>query len=354
MNCSWHPPNPNRSRQLSRRLRIALLVSSAWLLGGAAAWAQSLKIATLVPEGSMWDKAIRRMGSEWKDSTGGRVSLVLYPNGVAGDEAETFKKMRIGQLHGAFASASGLGAIDSAFNLFGIPMFLRSDEELQRILTELGPLFERRLRERGYVLLHWGHAGWLRVFSTAPVQRYEDFERLKFFVWGQGNKLSDWFEARGFRSVILPVTEVATGLQTGLVESLPVTPLAALSFQWFRSAPYMFDYRFAPLVGATVLTEKAWARVAEEDRAKLLEAGGRAGETLFRDVPGQEEGALAEMQKRGLTLTRSTSDDDLKKWEELAAYLEECYRKDSVPEEVFAEVARVLREFRAGDPGGGR
>jgi TRAP-type C4-dicarboxylate transport system substrate-binding protein len=278
---------------------------------------------------------------------------VLYPNGVAGDEAEIFKKIRIGQLHGAFVSTSGLGVIDPAFNLFGIPMFLRSDDEMRAVIDETGPFFAERLRERGYVLVHWGFAGWLRVFSTEPVKTFEDFKKLKFFVWGEGNQLAKWFEDRGFKSVILPATEVATGLQTGLVQSLPATPLTALSFQWFRSAPYMFDERFAPLVGATIVSQKVWDKISEADRAKLLESGKRAQETLFRDVPGQETEALAEMKKRGLTPT-SPNGADMKKWEELADYLEERFREESVPAEAYDAVAKVLRRLRGGDGGGGR
>jgi TRAP-type C4-dicarboxylate transport system substrate-binding protein len=350
MSCSF-PRNPEPHGRSGGRLLRALLSVLAGLLAGALPAAQTLKIATVVPEGSVWDKALRRMGAEWKDATGGRCGLTLYPSGVAGDESEIFKKIKIGQIQGAFVSASGLGSFDPAFNLFGIPMYLRSDQELAAVVAEAGPFFEQRLAERGYVLVHWGFAGWLRIFSTRPVRSFEDFKGLKFFVWGQGNQLAEWFEARGFRSVILPSTEVATGLQTGLVESLPATPLTALSFQWFRSAPYMFDHRFAPLVGGTVVSAKAWEKLSVADRAQLFAAGKRAAATLFQDVPGQEDEALAEMKKRGLSLTRSSA-EDLGKWEELSSYLEGRFRADSVPAEAFAVVGPVLARLRGQGEGG--
>ena len=45
-----------------------------------------IKLATLVPEGSIWDKAFRRMGERWKKETGGRVRTRIYAGGIAGEE----------------------------------------------------------------------------------------------------------------------------------------------------------------------------------------------------------------------------------------------------------------------------
>ena len=48
----------------------------------AHAQAQVIKLATLVPEGSVWDKGLRDMGSMWTSSTAGRVTLRVYPGGI--------------------------------------------------------------------------------------------------------------------------------------------------------------------------------------------------------------------------------------------------------------------------------
>src|ERR1700693_1468703 len=105
-------------------LLLTLTLAAAVAVTPHAARAQIsvVKLATLVPEGSVWDKALREMGAEWSSSTQGRVSLRVYPGGVAGDEPDVVRKMRIGQLQAAAVTTAGLANIDPAFNVFNIPM----------------------------------------------------------------------------------------------------------------------------------------------------------------------------------------------------------------------------------------
>ena len=66
------------------RLRSAFLLIIAGLLLGppiSAANRQTIKLATLIPTGSVWHKTLQSMGAEWKDSTGGRIQLRIYPGG---------------------------------------------------------------------------------------------------------------------------------------------------------------------------------------------------------------------------------------------------------------------------------
>src|SRR5262249_4727206 len=84
-----------RSRSLPLPLLACLLASALLLPARVSAQGTVVKLATLVPEGSVWDKALRDMGAEWSSATQGRVSLRVYPGGVAGDEPDVVRKMRI-------------------------------------------------------------------------------------------------------------------------------------------------------------------------------------------------------------------------------------------------------------------
>ena len=105
-----------------------------------------------------------------------------------------------------------------------------------------------------------------------------------------------WFSG----PVPLAVTDMLTSLQTGMIDAIPATPLAALSFQWYSHIPHMLDAGLGPLIGATVVTRRAWDQIAPEDRTKLLEAAAKAEARLRAEVPKQDQAAIAEMKKRGL------------------------------------------------------
>ncbi len=266
----------------------------------AAAQAQVIKLATLVPEGSVWDKSMREMGADWTTSTQGRVVLRVYPGGVAGDEPDLVRKMRIGQLQAAAVTTAGLANIDPAFNVFNIPMFFTSYPELYATLEKLEPVLRQRLEAKGFVLLSWGHGGWVYFFTKAPVSTVDGLRRTKMFVWAGDDQMLSLWKSFGFQPVALAATDIMTGLQTGMIDAYPTTPLLGLTLQWYRQTPNMVGMGMAPLVGGLVMTKSAWAKIAPADQQRIMAACSKLEKKLEVEVPRQDTTAIVEMQKRGL------------------------------------------------------
>ena len=309
--------------------------------------ATTLKLATLVPDGSVWDKVLKEMGSEWVSRTQGRVQLRIYPGGVAGDEPDVVRKMRIGQLHAAAVTVTGLVEIDPYFKVFTIPDFFASYDELFFVLERLEPVLSERLRAKGFAFLNWGHGGWVHVFSKHPIRDFEDLKRQKLFVWAGDDERVQWWKRNGFQPVPLAATDIMTGLQTGMIEMVPTTPLAALNFQWFRQTPYMHDKGLAPLVGATVVTNRSWGKISEDDRSALLTAAREAERRLETEVPRQDRIAVTEMEKRGLEVTSSVDD---REWRTTAEELALTLRGELVPKEIFDLAVKERDAFRRQAP----
>ena len=259
-----------------------------------------VKMATLVPAGSVWDKALKEMGAVWQEATDGEVMLRIYAGGVAGDEPDVVRKMRVGQIHAAAFTVTGLSEIDEGFDAFQIPMFYESYDELNHVLEALRPELEERLAAKGYRLLHWGHGGWVHFFSKKPVRTVADLRTQKIFAWAGNDRMVQLWRRNEFQAVALAATDIMTGLQTGMIEALPTTPLAALSLQWFRQTPYMQDLGLAPLIGGTVISTKIWDRISPEHQGKILEAAKQAEAELLREIPIQDAKAIDEMKNRGL------------------------------------------------------
>ncbi len=244
----------------------------ALLAAAAPVHAQTLKMATLAPQGSIWDQAIRAMGERWAKETAGSVQLRIYAGGVAGDESDALRKTRAGQFQGLAITVAGLTEIDSAFNVFQIPMYFESFEELYFVLAELRPALEARLAAKGYVLLHWGHGGWIHLFSRQPIRTLDDLKQQKLFVWAGDDSAVQAWKKNGYQPVPLAATDILLGFQTKMIDVVPTTPIAALSLQWYRQTPYMLGMGLAPLVGGVVLTKSAWDKVSPADQALVLAA----------------------------------------------------------------------------------
>lgn len=324
-------------------LALALVFA---LLAPAASARSVIKMASLVPDASVWGKILKDMGAEWQEATDGEISLRLYGGGVAGTEADVVRKMRIGQLHAAALSVAGLTTIDEGFEIFEIPMFFESYEELFHVLEKTRPMLEKRLADKGYVLLNWGQAGWIHIFSKKPVGGVDDLRKLKMFSVADNEAMLQLWRRNGFQPVSLAVTDMLTGLQTGMIEAMPTTPLAALSLQWFRQTPYMQDLGLAPLVGATVITQRAWDKISAEHQKTLRSVALKTEKRLMTEIPEQDRRAIEQMKQRGVTVTPVTPEQE-QEWRATAESFIDL-KLETITVKSLLELARRERDaFRA-------
>ena len=334
--------------RLIRLLAATLLLGIPVVMGGAApaqAQAQVIKLATLVPEGSVWVKGLRDMGSQWTSSTQGRVTLRVYPGGIAGDEPDLVRKMRIGQLQAAAITTGGLASIDQAFQLFNIPMFFDSYPELDAVLAKLTPILKARLEAKGFMLLSWGHGGWVYFFTKTPVKNVDELKKTKMFAWAGDQPMIDRWKANGFQPVPLAATDILTGLQTGMIDSYPTTPLLGLTLQWYKQTPNMVGLGLAPLVGGLVISKAAWNKLSAGDRVKVAAGCTRLEMRLHADVPKQDTTAIAEMQKRGLRII-AVPTADIAQFRATAQAFAGTMRGSAVPPEILDLATRERDAYR--------
>jgi TRAP-type C4-dicarboxylate transport system substrate-binding protein len=340
-------PVPTAPPRIAALLLLgAALTAAATARAAAAPDAVIVKLGTSAPEGSSWDQIFKEMGQSWSQATQGGVVLRIYPGGVLGDEPDLVRKMRVGQIQAGALTAVGLSAIDSSVAALQIPMMFRSYDELDEVRERLRPTLEKRLLEKDFVVLNWGDAGWVMFFAKEPFATPDDVKSMKLFVWAGDNDAVELWKGAGFRPVPLPATDILTGLQTGLINAFDTTPLLALSSQWFGLAPHLLNLKWAPLVGATVITRKAWDRIPAASRPALLQAAARAGERLRGDIRAANDKAIAAMQEHGLKVMAATPAVEAA-WQRTAESIYPRLRGTLVPASMFDEVKRLRDEFRA-------
>jgi TRAP-type C4-dicarboxylate transport system substrate-binding protein len=311
-------------------------------LSSAVLAQRAIKLATVVPDGSIWDKNLKQMAEEWKEATGGRVTVTIYGGASQGDEATVLRKMRLDALQAASFTAVGLGSIDAAFNVFDVPFFFESYDELNYVTAKLTPTIAKRLDAKGFVLLNWGHGGWTQIFTKRPVKTLDDLKSIKLYTSAGNDRMVQWFKANGFQPRAMAMTDIMTGLTTGMIEGLPTPPLVAQLFQWYRQTPYMLDIGLAPIVGASIITKKAWNAIPAGDRPKLLASAAGVEKRLQAEVPRQDQAAVADLMKSGVTVTKANGAE----WRTEADALAKTMRGEMVPPEIFDLATKARDEYR--------
>ena len=255
--------------------------------------------------------------------------------------------MRVGQIEAGMLTATGLAQIDDAVTAIqNMPMVFRTLDEVDYVRTKLQPGLEKRFLDRGFMLVAMGDSGWARFFSRRKATTPDDFRKLKLFAWSGDNKVIDLWKAAGFQPVPLEVTDMLTGLQTGLIDAVCTAPNYALAGQLDGPAPNMLDLDWAPLVGGLVVTKDAWDRLPEESRQAMQKAAAWAGGEIQRRSREENVEAVKALQKRGLTVHKATP-EVIEAWRKTAEAAYPSLRGTSVPADLFDRVQELLKDYRA-------
>lgn len=325
----------------------------ALLLGGllafnALAADKQLRIGTLAPKNSLYHRQLMELGEAWRGAQGAGAKYLVYPDGSQGGETDMVRRMRIGQLQGGLLSVVGLREIEPSISaLQTLPLMFRNWEEVDYVREKMRPAMEKKFLDKGFVVLAWGDAGWVRFFSKEAAVRPDDFKKMKFFSWGSEVEQQEIMKSLGYTPVPLETGDILPAIQTGMINAVPSTPYFALATQIYNTAGNMLDLNWAPIVGALVVTKKAWDEMTPETQIIVRDAGQKAGAQIRAKARQEVDEAVDAMKKRGLTVNKPNA-EQMKEWNDLADKLYPRIRGKLVPADTFDEVVGHLKTFRAG------
>ncbi len=335
-----------------RRISIVSLFIAAMTLGAVPARAQAparIRLGTLAPQGSSHHHILTAMGERWRAATGGQVQLTVYA-GTMGSEADIVRRMRLGQLQAGTITEAGLRDIDPGVAaLQELPMMYRSLDEFDWVLNRMRPVLERRMADKGFVVLFWGDAGWVHYFTRQSATLPDQFKRFKIFVTAGQTDQFDLMRSAGFQPVALEWADALTALRTGMVDAIPTIPYFALASQFYTIASYMVDIDWAPLMGATIISKRTWDALTPAQRDTLGQVAQQSGLEFQARGRAESDEAVAAMRQRGLDVVQLTPAATAA-WRRTAEQLYPRIRGTMVPADMFDEVVRLVAEYRASHP----
>lgn len=330
----------------------------SWCLAGlallsmlGAAHAVELKLASIAPDGSHWMREMRAGAQRVRTLTDGRVEIKLYPGGVMGNDAQVMRKIRIGQLHGGAFTAGGLGERYSGLNLYGIPLLFRSLDEIDYVRERLDPKLEAGLESAGFVSLGFSEGGFANLFSNEPVRSVDDLLRKKVWV-PEGDQISFMaMEALGLSPVVLPVTDVLTGMQTQLLDVVAASPVAALVLQWHTKVKFRTDLPVSYSMGVFAIEARTFRGLSEGDQRIVSDVMGGVMEGLDRTSREDNLQARRVLEQSGVAPVAVNS-GDIDDWRRtIEGIFPALRRRSDIDVSLLDEMLEVLAEYRSRAPG---
>jgi len=297
------------------------------------AFPQTLKIATIAPEGSSWMKDMRAGAKAVTEHTGGRVKFKFYGGGVQGNDKQVRRKMRTGQLNGGAFSSGGLNGFQKDADMFSLPMMFDTIEEARYVRNQMEPELRQRLEDAGYVNFGFAGAGFGYMMSNKPMSTLADLKGQK--VWTpEGDPVGyAALRALGVAPVTMPITDVMTGLQTDLLDSVTVPPVGAVVFQWHTRLGYITEMPVAYVYAAMLIDKRTFSKIRPEDQA------------VVREVM---EGAMRALLQGGMKLA-TTDKSEVAQWRGIVLESHRKLAQKGVFDiQLLDQMQELLVEYRAG------
>jgi TRAP-type C4-dicarboxylate transport system substrate-binding protein len=262
-----------------------------------------IKFATVAPEGSAWLKEMRALDKRLRKMTQGQLGFRLYAGGIAGDELDVLRKIRIGQLHSAAFSGVGIAQILPMVRVLDLPFLFRNEDEVDLVHRELRGYFAEHFREKGFELLSWAEIGDVFIFSKGPIGSLQDLTGCKIWTWSGDPISKETFSLMGTNPIPLSITDVTTALNTGMIDTFYAPPLGALALQWHTYVKYMTSLPLAHATGAVLLSKRYYDKLPPNLQALLRGEVEKTMTSLTHVLRKQSSESIDLIRKSGLERT---------------------------------------------------
>jgi TRAP-type C4-dicarboxylate transport system substrate-binding protein len=183
--------------------------------------------------------------------------------------------------------------------------------------------------------------------SQNPISSVDDLKQQK--VWApEGDEIAQrTFAALGVSPIPLPMTDVLTGLQTGLIDTVATSPVGAIALQWHTRIKYLADTPLLYLYATLVVKKSAFNRLSKTDRELMRTAMAKAFRKINEQNRKDNTGARKALLEQGITFIEPTA-EDLTNWRGIMRNnTDEMAEQGLFSRELLEQIRGHLENFRA-------
>ena len=309
-----------------------------------------IKFATVAPEGSTWVKYMRTLDKTLMEKSQGQIGFNIYPGGIAGDEIDVLRKIRIGQLHCAAFSGVGIAQILPMVRILDLPFLFKTQKEIVRVQDELTDYFAAQFREKGFEFLSWAEVGDVHLFSKSPIKNVNDIAGLKVWTWSGDPISKETFSAMGTNPIPLSITDVTTALNTDMIDTVYAPPLGALALQWHTQVKYMTMMPLAHATGAVLISNNYFNKIPKELSKLLKDELKRTMDELTQALKEQTNEAIHLIEESDIQLIPIPSPEEMEAFYKVHDQVAQKLSGKQYPPELLDRIYNILNRFRSRTP----
>ena len=324
-----------------------MMTTILFLISSEHTFAQiQIKIATLAPQNSEWAEKFQKGSIEIQERTENRVKLKFYWGGAQGNAKKILQKIKIRQLHGGTFSPTDFQEVYPDLNIYGLPFLFKDFDEVNYVRDRVDNQLEQGFKKLGFNTYGFAGGGFAYILSNEPIREYEDLKNKKIWL-PQGDLISyEAMRSLNLLPVPLPMTDVLTGLQTGLIDIVAIPPVVALALQWHTKVSYITRVPVLYAMGFLAIDSKIINRINTDDQKVLNEVINRIYSEVDSNSQQDSENAYEALSKIGIQEIQFDGDE----YQKLTDLLEEPTKKMAndgfYSLKLFNEIKMYIDNFR--------
>ena len=304
----------------------------------------TLKIATTAPNQSLFVERIRAAAKVVAARTSGGVSIKIYAGGTQGTPERVLQKIKIGQLQGGTFTPADFQNVYSDLSIYGLPFFFDSDAEIRYVRERMDGTLTGGLHEAGFV--NFGFVGsFAHLMSSQPFYRLQELRMARTWAPEGGALLINWMGLY-FIPFPRPITDILTGLRTGLLNAVIVPPEVAVAHQWHSMIPFVVDQPVSYAMTFMAVSRRAFEGLSRQDREIVASELRRVYCEMNRMSGVQAAEALERMVKSDATVLTLPDDEWQRLRQGAREYGARMVESGHLSAELYFDVQRLTEEYR--------
>ena len=326
--------------------RILLAAMTLLLLNSSIANARAFKIASISPDGTFWMQEMRAGAKEIKQKTQGRVEFKFYPGGVMGSDESVLRKIRIGQLQGGAVTAGSMTSIAPDIAIYELPYLFESLDQVDYVRSKMDDELIKALEKKGFVSFGLAEGGFSYMMSDQALQSVADVRSKKVWLPSNHDVGEAVFSSADISPVPLPLSDVMTGLQTSLIDTIITSPIGAIALQWHTKINYVMDEPLTYFSALLVIDKKAFNKLKDEDKEIVRSVMGDAFIRINEQNRKDNVAAKQALMNQGIKFIR-LSPASAKEWRQVGEMAKEKLEKQNkYSGKAYDDLMNYLNESR--------
>ena len=293
---------------MMRAVMAVMALMTVSVAGATGAWAQAreLVMGNVNPPKHGTALAAQQFADKVGELTGGKVKIIHHHSGALGGEREVAQQIQLGTVDFGPITTAPLSTLVPEMSVFQLPYIFRDYQHVYQALDGsefIRAYYDPVLDKKGFKLVAFFAAGYRGIYGHAPINGVADVKGKKIRVQ-EDNILVATFKALGMISTPIAFPEVATALQTKVIEFAEGGINTFYHNKFYDIVKYVADVRHTHQAVALVMSKSSWQKRDAAGQKAIMDAWAHAQQFNRKFILDEDKSIQDQVRAKGVTITK--------------------------------------------------